>query len=92
MAPVLVAEFVSISDPDSIAIERLRSRVILGINASSDVDELVEGAELKFAPYVVDPAQAPPPPPTIPVNGTLARAATVTLRRASVPLFPLESV
>jgi hypothetical protein len=50
LVPVSVAEFVSISDPDSIARERLRSRVILGINASSDVDELVDGAELKFAP------------------------------------------
>lgn len=50
MVPVSVAEFVSISDPDSMAIERLRSRVILGINASSDADGLVDGAELKFTP------------------------------------------
>lgn len=73
-------------------VDRLRSREIFGMSKLSDAELGFLGAELKFTQLVLVPAQAPPPHQTIPVNGTLASATTVTLRLASVPVFPAASV
>jgi hypothetical protein len=71
--------------------DRFRSREMFG-TIIFWVAGSTEGAELKLAPYVVLPAHAPPPHPTIPVNGTLASASTVTLRLRRVPELPEVSV
>ncbi len=76
----------------SVLFERFNSLDMFGIIIFSEAVVSLEGAELKLAPYVLLPAPAPPPQPTIPVNGILASASTVTLRLTRVPELPEESV